>query len=195
MRTADFDFDLPEGLIALRPASPRDAARLLVVRATDGGVRWTAPSRDLPGLLRAGDALVFNDTRVISARLTGHSPSGAAMSRGSRRRCTSELSPSSWSAFARPGKRLKVGDRSRHSVRWARRSPPSRDGGEVFSASTLRARTSTPRLRGRGPCRCRPTSRASAPRTSETRPTTRPSTPGSRCPSPRRRPAYISRPS
>ncbi|WP_284246806.1 S-adenosylmethionine:tRNA ribosyltransferase-isomerase, partial [Methylobacterium haplocladii] len=69
MRVDLFDFDLPEALIALRPASPRDAGRLLVVQPgepfADRGVR------DLAGLLRAGDALVFNDTRVIPARLNG----------------------------------------------------------------------------------------------------------------------------
>ena len=70
MRTDLFDFELPEERIALHPASPRDAARMLVVPAgeapfEDRGVR------DLPGLLREGDALVFNDTRVIPAALEG----------------------------------------------------------------------------------------------------------------------------
>jgi S-adenosylmethionine:tRNA ribosyltransferase-isomerase len=69
MRVDLFDFELPEAAIALRPASPRDASRLLVVRPgdplADRGVR------DLPALLSPGDALVFNDTRVIPARLSG----------------------------------------------------------------------------------------------------------------------------
>ena len=69
MTLADFDFHLPEDRIALRPASPRDSARLLLVEPA-------APLRDLhvsdlPGLLRAGDVLVVNDTRVIPARLRG----------------------------------------------------------------------------------------------------------------------------
>ncbi|MFY7976222.1 MAG: S-adenosylmethionine:tRNA ribosyltransferase-isomerase, partial [Brevundimonas sp.] len=68
MKTADFDFDLPEDRIALRPVEPRDAARLLIVRE---GALADHVVRDLPGLLQPGDALVFNDTRVIPARLDG----------------------------------------------------------------------------------------------------------------------------
>ncbi|GEP00237.1 tRNA preQ1(34) S-adenosylmethionine ribosyltransferase-isomerase QueA [Methylobacterium haplocladii] len=108
MRVDLFDFDLPEALIALRPASPRDAGRLLVVQPgepfADRGVR------DLAGLLRAGDALVFNDTRVIPARLNGvrHRP-GAP---GQRVEAMLHLreAPDRWRAFARPGKRLAPGD-------------------------------------------------------------------------------------
>jgi S-adenosylmethionine:tRNA ribosyltransferase-isomerase len=69
MQLSDFDFELPEACIALRPASPRDAARLLVV-APGAPLRDLRVS-DLPGELRAGDLLVLNDTRVIPARLTG----------------------------------------------------------------------------------------------------------------------------
>ena len=69
MRTDLFDFDLPPERIALRPISPRDAARLLVVRF--GGTFEDQTVRDLPDLLRPGDAVVVNDTRVIPARLTG----------------------------------------------------------------------------------------------------------------------------
>ena len=68
MRVDLFDFDLPPERIALRPASPRDAARLLTV---DGLGMADRTMRDLPGLLRAGDVLVFNDTRVIPAQLEG----------------------------------------------------------------------------------------------------------------------------
>ena len=68
MLTSDFDFDLPDDCIALRPAEPRDSARLLVVR--DGGLEDRI-IRDLPDFLQPGDALVFNDTRVIPARLSG----------------------------------------------------------------------------------------------------------------------------
>ena len=64
-----FDFDLPEELIALRPASPRDSARLLVVRA-DGALEHVHV-RDLPNYLRERDMLVVNDTKVIPARLRG----------------------------------------------------------------------------------------------------------------------------
>ncbi|MDF7777044.1 S-adenosylmethionine:tRNA ribosyltransferase-isomerase, partial [Sphingomonas sp. AOB5] len=63
-----FDFELPPERIALRPASPRDSARMLVV---SGGAMRDASVSDLPGELRAGDVLVFNDTRVIPAQLTG----------------------------------------------------------------------------------------------------------------------------
>ena len=108
MHLADFDFELPEERIALRPASPRDAARLLVVGA-DG----TFSDRhvfDLPDLLTPGDALVFNDTRVIAARLRGvrarHGSTVAVEVTLLKR-----VSSSRWTAFARPGRRLVVGDR------------------------------------------------------------------------------------
>jgi S-adenosylmethionine:tRNA ribosyltransferase-isomerase len=118
MRLSDFDFDLPEDRIALRPAEPRDAARLLVVRpdAPPGSQLADHVVRDLPEFLRPGDALVFNDTRVIPARLSGlregRTTGGAdgtpvAVEATLHRR----VSPSRWSAFMRPGKRLKVGDR------------------------------------------------------------------------------------
>ena len=69
MDVALFDFDLPEERIALRPASPRDSARMLVVHG-DGRLEHRH-ARDLPGYLNAGDALVVNDTKVIAARLRG----------------------------------------------------------------------------------------------------------------------------
>lgn len=108
MRTADFDFDLPPALIALRPASPRDAARLLVAPA--GGELQDLTVADLPGLLRPGDALVFNDTRVLAARLTGFRNRGADVAR-IEATLHQRRSANGWTAFARPGKRLKVGDR------------------------------------------------------------------------------------
>nr|MEA2799641.1 S-adenosylmethionine:tRNA ribosyltransferase-isomerase [Phenylobacterium sp.] len=108
MQLADFDFDLPEDRIALRPAIPRDAARLLVV-APDAPLR-DLTVRDLPGELRAGDVLVLNDTRVIPARLKGvrhRGESRVAVEATLHRR----LAPSRWTAFMRPGKRLAEGDR------------------------------------------------------------------------------------
>ncbi|MEC8837965.1 MAG: S-adenosylmethionine:tRNA ribosyltransferase-isomerase, partial [Pseudomonadota bacterium] len=69
MKVDLFDFELPPERIALRPARPRDAARMLVVR--NDGAFEDRGVRDLPGLLRAGDVLVFNDTRVIPAQLEG----------------------------------------------------------------------------------------------------------------------------
>jgi S-adenosylmethionine:tRNA ribosyltransferase-isomerase len=137
MRTDLFDFDLSDERIALEPASPRDAARLLVVhrpstatsprpRATglpsapDVDLRSTAddPSlqdrlvRDLPDLVRPGDVLVFNDTRVIRAALEGERAREghrAFIAFNLHRR----LDASRWRAFARPAKRLALGDRIR----------------------------------------------------------------------------------
>ena len=71
MRTDLFDFELPADRIALRPCAPRDAARLLVVRPGAAPVLDDKRVHDLPGLLRPGDALVVNDSKVIPARLTG----------------------------------------------------------------------------------------------------------------------------
>jgi S-adenosylmethionine:tRNA ribosyltransferase-isomerase len=105
-----FDFTLPEDRIALRPARPRDSARLMQVRAdaiTDHGVR------DLPRLLRAGDLMVFNDTRVIHAALDGVRPArdpggqDVAVQANLHKRVDDRC----WRAFARPGKRLKPDDR------------------------------------------------------------------------------------
>ena len=110
MRTSDFDFELPEALIALRPAEPRDAARLLVVRP--GGGLEDRTVRELPALLRAGDLLVFNDTRVIPARLSGVRERDGAPVRVEAT-LHRRLSPERWAAFMRPGKRLRQGDRVR----------------------------------------------------------------------------------
>ena len=71
MRVDDFDYHLPEELIALRPASPRDGARLLVVEPGADPLLADRKIADLPELLSAGDALVFNDTKVIPAELKG----------------------------------------------------------------------------------------------------------------------------
>jgi S-adenosylmethionine:tRNA ribosyltransferase-isomerase len=110
MRVDEFNFDLPSDLIALRPVTPRDAARLLVVR--EDGSREHKTVRDLPDLLRADDMLVVNDTRVISARLTGMrlpraEGGGAEIEVTLHKR----VSASAYRAFARPAKRLKPGDR------------------------------------------------------------------------------------
>jgi S-adenosylmethionine:tRNA ribosyltransferase-isomerase len=164
MRVDDFDFELPEDRIALRPVSPRDSARLLIVRPgeavpsvpfpngersaerSEGQVRGSSevsPSpaarlaargnllpkgrgrtghsaipefedrvvRDLPQLLRAGDVLVFNDTKVIPAQLRGvrERPPAIAISVTLLER----IDESSWWAFAKPGRRLRPGDRLR----------------------------------------------------------------------------------
>jgi len=108
MRTDLFDFDLPDDRIALRPAAPRDAARLLVVHPC-GSVEDRIV-RELPELLRPGDALVFNDTRVIPAALEGVRRRGELEARVSVT-LIERLDQSRWQALARPAKRLKEGDR------------------------------------------------------------------------------------
>jgi S-adenosylmethionine:tRNA ribosyltransferase-isomerase len=108
MRLSDFDFELPEALIALRPAEPRDMARLLV--ASPGVPLQDRTFRDLPGLLRPGDALVFNDTRVIPARLFGRRER-AGIAASVEATLLKRLAPEAWSALMRPGKRLRAGDR------------------------------------------------------------------------------------
>jgi S-adenosylmethionine:tRNA ribosyltransferase-isomerase len=113
MRFEDLDFDLPEALIALRPVRPRSAARLLVA---EGGSIEDAGVRDLPRLLRPGDLLVFNDTRVIAARLAGlrrretGDGAGAAQIEATLLR---RLDAAAWTALAKPGRRLRAGDRIR----------------------------------------------------------------------------------
>ncbi len=114
MKLADFDFALPEDRIALRPAHPRDAARLLVVRP--GHALEDRLVRDLPVFLRSGDAIVFNDTKVIPARLNGQRERDGAVV-AVEATLHRRLSPHSWTAFMRPGKRLRVGDRVRFGER------------------------------------------------------------------------------
>jgi S-adenosylmethionine:tRNA ribosyltransferase-isomerase len=109
MRTDLFDFDLPTDRIALRPVSPRDAARLLVVRPGGAPELEDRIVRDLPGLLKAGDALVLNDTKVISAQLRGRRIGrGVEVEVGAT--LVHRLDGSRWQALVRPAKRLQVGD-------------------------------------------------------------------------------------
>jgi S-adenosylmethionine:tRNA ribosyltransferase-isomerase len=109
VRTDLFDFDLPSDRVALRPARPRDSARLLVVRPGAGIECEDRGVRDLPDLLAAGDALVFNDTKVILARLKGR-----RIGRGEEPRIeatlTRRLDGSRWQALVRPAKKLRTGD-------------------------------------------------------------------------------------
>jgi S-adenosylmethionine:tRNA ribosyltransferase-isomerase len=137
VRTDLFDFELPEELIALSPASPRDSARLLVVHPRSVGERQPPARRpasarhpdplpvkngerghvifedrtvrDLPELLRPGDALVLNDTRVIQAALRGERLRGEARAKISVN-LHKRMDESRWRAFARPAKRLDRGD-------------------------------------------------------------------------------------
>ena len=111
MKVTDFDFELPEERIALRPARPRDAARLLHVAA--GGALHDRSVRDLPDLLQPGDLMVFNDTKVIPAALEGIRP---AREHGGGGDVTLEVNlhkreaADAWRAFIRPAKRIRVGD-------------------------------------------------------------------------------------
>lgn len=110
MRVDLFDFDLPEDRIALRPARPRDAARLLVVDPASG--REDRHVRELPDLLRPGDALVLNDTRVIPAELRGERLRGENVAQIAVT-LIERVGPERWKVLARPAKRLAVGDRVR----------------------------------------------------------------------------------
>lgn len=118
MRTDIFDFDLPESAIALYPAEPRDAARLLVVTpaaascARDDAHHHDKTVHDLPALLNPGDALVFNDTRVIAAALEGVRSREGIEARVAFN-LIKRVDQNRWRAFARPAKRLESGDRVR----------------------------------------------------------------------------------
>lgn len=122
---SDFDFALPQELIATEPIEPRDAARLLHVKSGELADRLV---RDLPELLRHDDLLVMNDTRVIPARLFGLR--GAMKvevllhKRGGN--------PQEWFAFARPGKRLRIGDVIRFADDFGATVLDKREGGEIL---------------------------------------------------------------
>ena len=103
MRVDDFDFELPSDRIALRPARPRDSARLLLVEGETISDRRVL---DLPDLLRPGDVLVFNDTKVIPAQLEGmrgEARVGATLHK--------REGPREWQAFLRNARRVRAGDR------------------------------------------------------------------------------------
>ena len=110
MRTALFDFELPPDRIALRPISPRDAARLLVVRPSETPELADRGVRDLPDLLRPGDAVVVNDTKVIAARLRGRRIGRGAMEPAIEATLHQRIDGSRWRAFVKPAKRLSPGD-------------------------------------------------------------------------------------
>jgi S-adenosylmethionine:tRNA ribosyltransferase-isomerase len=109
MRTEEFDFDLPPDRIALRPASPRDAARLLVVRPGAAVECEDRMVRDLPDLLRPGDQLVVNDTKVIPAQLFGRRL-GSPVEPRIEATLIRRLDGARWQALAKPARKLKVGD-------------------------------------------------------------------------------------
>ena len=104
MKTGDFDYELPPELIAQTPAEPRDSSRLMVVNRAAGSIEHHT-FRDLPRFLREGDVAVFNDSRVIPARLYGRSASGGRIELLLLRR----IEPGVWRALVRPGRRLRTG--------------------------------------------------------------------------------------
>ena len=103
MRVSNFDFDLPPERIALRPASPRDTAKMLVVTPDGLDDRIV---RDLPSLLRAGDVLVFNNTKVIPAALSGHRVGRLGTTPKIAALLHLRLDAQHWKAFVRPAKKL-----------------------------------------------------------------------------------------
>src|SRR5581483_11515100 len=105
MRTDEFDYDLPPELIAQQPAERRDGSRLLVADRADGTLAHRRFA-ELPRLLRAGDLLVINDSKVLPARLHGERlPGGGAVEVLLLR----PTAPGAWLALARPAKRVRVG--------------------------------------------------------------------------------------
>ncbi len=200
MRTELFDFDLPPERIALRPVSPRDAARLLVVKPGAAGEFDDRIVRDLPDLLRPGDAIVVNDTKVIPAQAVrpSHRPRRRARDRGdvapaARRLALARLRQAGEAARGRRRRALRRGGQGllpRPARRDGRGEGRGRGGDASRSPST--GRCSTRRSRSAATCRCRPTSPHGASRTSAIAPTTRPCSPAWRARSPRRPPACIS---
>ena len=104
LRTSDFDYDLPESLIAQTPVEPRDHSRLMSLSRTDGSIQHHR-FHDLPQMLRPGDLMVFNDSRVMPARLRGTRSTGGAI----ELLLLSRLSPGVWRAIGRPGRLLRPG--------------------------------------------------------------------------------------
>jgi S-adenosylmethionine:tRNA ribosyltransferase-isomerase len=108
MRVSEFDFSLPESLIALRPAKPRDSARMLVAR--EDGTFEHAHVRDLPNYLHSGDALVLNDSKVIPARLFGRRIGRGEFEPKIEILLHKREAPDAFRAFARPARKLRDGD-------------------------------------------------------------------------------------
>lgn len=106
MNLSEFDYHLPDGMIAQRPLPARDASRLLVIHRKDGMIRHHR-FRDLGSMLRPGDLIVLNDTKVIPARLQGHRKGGGK----NEVLLTEEEAPNRWWALCKPSQKLPVGRR------------------------------------------------------------------------------------
>ena len=113
MKTDLFDFELPADRIALRPAIPRDAARLLVVKPGEAKELADRGIGDLPDLLQAGDCLVVNDSKVVAARLSGRRIGRGSTEPFIEATLHKRLDGSHWRAFVKPAKKLEVRDRLR----------------------------------------------------------------------------------
>ncbi len=136
MKLSDFDFELPEHLIATRPARPRSSSRLLV--ATPGEMHHKH-MHDLPRFLRAGDRLVLNDTRVLPARLSGHRERQGPQGPSSARIDVTLLEPRPdgvWRALVRPLKKLREGETIRFASGLSARFA-GRDGAAAVLAFDL----------------------------------------------------------
>ena len=134
MRVDQFDFDLPNERIALRPARPRDSARMLIVRPGNAPILEDSGVKDLPDLLEPGDALVFNDTRVIPAQLEGKRLRGD-IAAGVSATLHLRSGPDRWRAFVRPAKKLQTGDTivfANNSATLTANVAEKSEGGEVL---------------------------------------------------------------
>lgn len=110
MRVDDFDFELPEENIALRPLVTREHARLLRVSPNETSLLSDHHISDLTDLLQPGDALVFNDTKVVPARLSGHRIGRGNANPKIEITLHQQCCDNSWRVFAKPGRKLRIGD-------------------------------------------------------------------------------------
>lgn len=132
MKVSAFDFHLPEESIALRPANPRDSAKLLQVSGQ--GAFTDHIVKDLPSLLRRGDVLVLNETKVLRAALKATRPARAHGGGGDviiDVNLHTALSENEWRAFVRPAKRLRDGDEVYFSESLSASVFEKQDGGDV----------------------------------------------------------------
>lgn len=134
MRVDAFDFDLPKERVALRPVSPRDSARMLEVRRDGIGDHLV---RDLPDLLRPGDCLVLNNTRVIPARLFGRRVGRGETEPKIEATLHQRRGSNVWAAFAKPGRKLAEGDCVLFGETLEARVQAKREGGEIEFAFEL----------------------------------------------------------